>query len=77
MTLPDTVFGMPWIKIINKDMVATRVDGELVIFDRSDRLSGHPMSGLASFGGVTGDHRAIAQIAEDITEAFNIIGETK
>tara|TARA_R110000868_G_scaffold344294_1_gene605274 strand:+ start:690 stop:929 length:240 start_codon:yes stop_codon:yes gene_type:complete len=71
--LPAAIPEMPWIVTIDRDHVKTMVDGEMETFSRSDHYGGHPMSGLASFGPVQGDHRMIAAIAEDIQTAFSLI----
>ena len=68
--LPAAISSMPWIVTIDRDHVRTKVDGEWEIFSRNDFHSGHPMSGLASFGPVQGDWRSIEAIADDIRAAF-------
>lgn len=65
--------GMHHIQVIDKDNVSTFVDGEKTTFSRSDRYSGHPLSGFAYFGNVSGDHRMIQDIAENIRYAFSLM----
>jgi hypothetical protein len=64
---------MPWITVIDRDHVQTRVDGELETFSRDDVYSKRFGSGLAHFGPVYGDWRAIQDIADDIAAAFREI----
>lgn len=71
--LPAAIPEMPWIATIDRDHVKTMVDGEMEVFSRTDRYGGHPLSGLASFGPVQGDHRMIRAIADDIQTAFELI----
>jgi len=49
------------------------VDGEYEIFRRSDQFGGHPMSGMAHFGPVSGDHRMIQEIASDVRAVFRAL----
>ena len=71
--LPAAIPDMPWITVIDRDHVQTRVDGAMETFSRRDVYGGHPMSGLAHFGPVTGDWRSIQDICDDITAAFREI----
>ena len=71
--LPAAIPEMPWIATIDRDHVKTMVDGEMEVFSRTDHYSGHPMSGLASFGPVQGDWRMIEAISFDIRRAFELI----
>jgi hypothetical protein len=73
MGIPARLPEMTWVDIIDRDHVSVWVDGEREIFSRSDRYRGHPKSGAASFGGVSGDWRMIRDIADDIAEAFRQI----
>jgi hypothetical protein len=65
--------GFRHFRVIDKDHVVTIVDEEETLFSRSDKYSGHPMSGLAYFGTIYGDHRMIQQIAEDVEQVFSLI----
>lgn len=71
--LPAAIPEMPWIVTVDRDHVKTTVDGETVVFSRSDRYHGTRSSGYAQFGPVMGDWRMIARIAQDIQEAFTLI----
>jgi len=71
--LPAAIPGMPWITTVDRDHVKTMVDGEIVVFSRSDRYCGTRTSGYAQFGPVMGDWRMIDRIAQDIQEAFTLI----
>lgn len=56
-----------------EDYVVLRVDGELETFTAEDvknGCNGYPMSGLRSFGPVSGDHRMISRIYEDVQTYF-------
>ena len=68
--------GMPHINVINKSSVWTMVDGEKEVFHADDEYGGHPLSGLASYGNVQGDHRMISAIAEDMQAAFELINQS-
>lgn len=65
--------GMYHIKVVDSNTVTMIVDGEKTTFSRSDRYSGHPLSGFASFGSVSGDYRMIYDIAENIGYAFSLM----
>ena len=65
-----SIEGMPHIKIVDNDHLSTMVDGEEMVFSRSDRYNHMPGSGLAHFGPATGDWRPIERIADDIRAAF-------
>ena len=65
--------GLHNLKVVDKDHVATIVDGFKMIFSRDDQYSGQQGSGLAYFGSVSGDHRMIRAIADDIEMAFSLI----
>jgi len=68
-----TVPGMDHLKVLDKDHIEAIVDGDPEVFSRGDRYSGHPMSGLASYGNCVGDWRMIQAIADDIMAAFEEI----
>jgi len=68
--LPAALPDKPWIIIMDRDHVWTKVDGEKEVFTRNDVYSQQFGSGLAHFGPVYGDWRSIAAIADDIEEAF-------
>lgn len=59
--------------VIDKDHVMCKVDGEDTIFSRSDEYGGHPRSGYAQFGSVSGDWRMIRSIADDIKAVFDLL----
>jgi hypothetical protein len=67
--------GMEHIRVIDNDHVEVLVDGELENFSRTDVEHGMPGSGLSTFGPVSGDWRMIEIIAEDVAEAFRILGD--
>lgn len=58
---------------IDKDTVKCMVDDEWQVFTRFDAYSGHPLSGYAYYGPVSGDHRMIRQIAEDMETVFKLL----
>lgn len=68
--LPAAIPDMPWIKVIDRDHVETKVDGEWEVFSREHQFSQQFGSGLATFGPIMGDWRAIEAIADDIARAF-------
>lgn len=68
--------GMANLTVIDEDTILAIVDDDPQLFHRCDKYGGHPLSGLASFGGIYGDHRMIQHIAEDITAAFNLLKQT-
>ncbi len=65
--------GFEHITVLDLDTVQANVDGEPTVFTRDDAYGGHPMSGLASFGPMSGDHRMIRAIALDIKAVFEFI----
>lgn len=65
--------GFKHIKVISPYHLQAIVDNEKTIFSIDDSYSGHPLSGLAFFGSVYGDHSMIRAIAEDIEYCFNLI----
>lgn len=71
--IPIKIDGFPQFDFVSRDNVRAMVDGEYEIFSRSDRYGGHPMSGLAHFGPVSGDHRMIGAIASDVRAAFEAL----
>lgn len=71
--IPIKIDGFPQFDVCDRNHVRALVDGEYEVFGRSDQYGGHPMSGLASFGPVQGDHRMIGAIASDVKEMFEAL----
>jgi hypothetical protein len=65
--------GMPYIRVIDQDTVAARVDDEWEVFHRSDELSGDPGSGLQHYGSVFGVPLMIRAIAADMQAVFKLL----
>jgi hypothetical protein len=67
--------GMSYIRVIDQDTVATRVDDEWEIFNRSDEVSGDPGPGLLHYGSVFGIPLMIRAIAEDMEKVFKLLAK--
>lgn len=65
--------GFKHVTVLDKDHLSCIVDGEPTVFSRSDRYGGHPLSGFASYGSVSGDWRMIEAICNDMQYCFDLL----
>lgn len=65
--------GSTFIEIVDKDTIRAIIDGDWEVFNRADQYSGHPLSGFATYGSVSGDHRMISHIYNEMQELFALL----